>query len=249
MEIAESKKFAKFVSDNKDTVYSTLSRWVKLLPEADMEDIYHKSAMVLYEKIDNKILTTMEVKSQLNGIEMITQLPVLSEGADASLLKYFVEICKRQILKFVGKKKNIHKSKDALEKEGIRSMAEATGMSEADVTEMLAGYTGFMKSDYSIKEIELDGCISDGQWKEILEMCEETDNSRYQRILSLALDSLAQRCRKLLRSYYAQKTSWADIASLLGINGGANSAKVAASRCRKTLFQKCHVIEREYHER
>lgn len=247
MEITESKRFSQFVSKKKDIVYKKLSKLVQLLPEADMEDVYHESAMVLYEKIDNKILTEMAVKSQLNGIEMITQLPVLSEEADSSLLKYFVEICKRQILKFIGKKKNIQKSKDALLKEEISSIAINTGMSETAVTDMLAGYTGFMKPNNVTKEIELDDCISDGQWKEILAMCDETDNSMYQRILSQALDSLAQRCRELLRSYYAEKTSWANIAALLEINGGANSAKVAASRCRKTLFQKCHDMERKYY--
>ncbi len=100
--------------------------------------------------------------------------------------------------------------------------------------------------DARIKIIEMDDeAISNEQVLEILNVCSEEDNSIYREILYQALDTLAKRCRELLGSYYAHKTSWAEIASKLGIEGGADSAKSAASRCKKTLEKKCHEIERK----
>lgn len=102
------------------------------------------------------------------------------------------------------------------------------------------------RGDARIKIIEMDDeAISNEQVLEILNVCSEEDNSIYREILYQALDTLAKRCRELLGSYYAHKTSWAEIASKLGIEGGADSAKSAASRCKKTLEKKCHEIERK----
>ena len=102
------------------------------------------------------------------------------------------------------------------------------------------------KKHNRIKIIEMDDeSISNEQTLEILNVCSETDNSIYKEILSEGLSTLAKRCRELLGSYYAHKTNWSDIAAKLGIEGGADSAKSAASRCKKTLKERCLEIERK----
>lgn len=247
MEITDSKKFNKFISSSKDGALKILSqRFTIPLDEAEKEDVFQESAIALYEKIEAGNLTTLKCKIKKDGIVSEIALPVLDNEATPTLFSYFVEICYRQMLKSIERRFNTKGDAKKKYEDIIESMAGETGMSNEKIKEMLAGYSGIVDNDTRIKKIEMDDeAISNEQVLEILNVCSEEDNSIYKEIMYQALDMLAKRCRELLGSYYAHKTSWAEIALKLGIEGGADSAKSAASRCKKTLEKKCHEIERK----
>lgn len=246
MDITNSRKFNKFISDSKEGALKILSkRGLFSIDQAEKDDVFQEAAIILYEKIETGNLTTLNCKIKKDGLVSEIVLPVLDNEATPTLFSYFVEICYRQMLKSIEKRSNTKgDAKEKYEVE-IQSMADETGMSKEEVKKMLADYSGVERGT-RIKKIEMDDdAISNEQVLEILNVCTEEDNSIYKEIMYQALDTLAKRCRELLGSYYAHKTSWADIASKLGIEGGADSAKSAAFRCKKTLEKKCHEIERE----
>lgn len=247
MEITESIKFNKFISSSKEGALRILSkRFTVSLDEAEKEDVFQESAIALYEKIEAGNLTTLKCKIKKDGLVSEISLPVLDNEATPTLFSYFVEICYRQMLKSREKRFNTKGDAKKKDEEIIEKMVDETGMPKEKLKEMLAGYSGMMENGTRIRKIEMDDeAISNEQVLEILNVCSEEDNSIYREILYQALDTLAKRCRELIGSYYAHKTSWAEIASKLGIEGGADSAKSAANRCKKTLEKKCHEIERE----
>jgi RNA polymerase sigma factor (sigma-70 family) len=57
-----------------------------------------------------------------------------------------------------------------------------------------------------------------------------------------ALDSMAQRCRQLLRKYYLEGYSWSELAQLFDMKN-ADSAKSAANRCRRRFEEKYRELE------
>ncbi len=251
MELTASKKFNRFISEKRDDVCKILNKRLGYpLAKSKMDEIFQNSAIILYEKINSGNLKMLRCKVKIDGIDSEIELPVLADEANHTLLSYLVEICYRQTLKYNAKKHNNKGDLTKKYKENIKIMATESGMSESEFTDMLGGYSGFMNGESQFREIEMDGEISNEQYMEILNMCSEADNSIYKEIVSQALDALATRCRELLSSYYAHKRmTWSDIASRFGIQGGANSAKVSAGRCRERLTQRCHEIEREQYGR
>ena len=246
MEITESRKFNKFISDSRDSILYILKKRISPNIETYFYDIFQDSAIILYEKIESGNLTTLKCKnkSEEDG-ESYIEIPVLASAANKSLMSYLTEICYRQTLKYYSKKHNNSGDLNKKYKEQLQSQAKDAGMSVEEYVDVMGGYKGFMDADHQLKEIEMDGDISNEQYLEILNVCSEKENSIYQEIVSQALDTLATKCREILKGYYTDKrTSWHDIAHRFGIQGGANSVKVSAGRCRKRLTQKCHEIER-----
>ena len=246
MDITKSKKFNSFISQKRDDTFRILANQIKFsLSDDERSEIFQDSAIALYNKIDNGVLTKLKCKQESNGLKKEIELPVLADEATPTLLTYFVEICYRQALKL--KEKKYGEGSNALSsKKAKHVLMESYGVTkENDFAELTLNYSGYQKESTHKKYIEMDGKISNEQCSAILNICSESDNSIYREIVSQALETLAPRCRDLLNSYYSHKSNWSDIASKLGINGGANSAKSAASRCRKTLFERCHEIERK----
>lgn len=61
-----------------------------------------------------------------------------------------------------------------------------------------------------------------------------------------ALSKMPTKCQNLLRSYYFDELSWSVIADKFDIKGGADSAKVQASKCRKGFDEKNQELKRLY---
>lgn len=246
MDITKSKRFNSFISQKRDDAFRILTNRLNFsLSNDEKAEVFQDSAIALYKKIDSGILTKLKCKQESNGIKKEVEFSVLADEATPTLFTYFVEICYRQALKL--KEKKYGKGANSLSsKKAKHNLMESYGViKDNDFEELTLNYTGYQKENVHKKYIEMDGTISNDQCKAILNVCNETDNSIYREIISQALDTLASRCKDLLGSYYSHKTNWSDIAAKLGINGGADSAKSAASRCRKTLFERCHEIERK----
>ena len=64
-----------------------------------------------------------------------------------------------------------------------------------------------------------------------------------------ALSKMPTKCQYLLRSYYFDELSWSVIADKFDIKGGADSAKVQASKCRKGFDEKNQELKRLYNLR
>lgn len=64
-----------------------------------------------------------------------------------------------------------------------------------------------------------------------------------------ALSKMPTKCQNLLRSYYFDELSWSVIADKFDIKGGADSAKVQASKCRKCFDEKNQELKRLYNLR
>lgn len=64
-----------------------------------------------------------------------------------------------------------------------------------------------------------------------------------------ALSKMPTKCQNLLRSYYFDELSWSVIADKFDIKGGADSAKVQASKCRKGFDEKNQELKRLYNLR
>lgn len=245
MEITESRKFNKFISDCRDDVLRILKDRISPSIETGFQDIFQDSAIILYKKIESGNLTTLRCKVKSEDGYSYIETPVLANAANKSLMSYLTEICYRQTLKDYSKKHNNNGDLNKKYKERLQSLAQDAGMSVTEYVDVLGGYKGFMDAEHQFKEIEMDGEISNEQYLEILNVCSEKENSIYQEIVSQALDTLATKCREILKGYYTYKrTSWQAIADKFGIKGGANSVKVSAGRCRERLSQKCHEIER-----
>lgn len=248
MSLTKSRKFNQFISERRDEAYRILAkRYCSSFSDADIDDIFQKSAIVLYEKIDSGNLTKLKCRIKSDGVESVVERPVLADDAKTTLKCYFIEILHRQALKEWGKKNNNQSDTEKKREEKNLELAKEWGMSLSEFTEMLNGSTGHHKADVRIKKEEIDAEISDGKLEELSKACESADNSMYRDIMLQALETLPTRCRDLL-SYYSQKIRWADIAAKFGIEGGANSAKSSASQCRKTLSIRCHELERKYYE-
>ena len=65
-------------------------------------------------------------------------------------------------------------------------------------------------------------------------------------LVNSALNEMAEKCKQLLRSYYYEELSWMNIACLFSIKGGADSAKVQASKCRQRFEEKNKELKRLY---
>lgn len=61
-----------------------------------------------------------------------------------------------------------------------------------------------------------------------------------------ALSKMPTKCQNLLKSYYFDELSWSVIAEKYDIKGGADSAKVQASKCRKGFDEKNKELKRLY---
>lgn len=81
--------------------------------------------------------------------------------------------------------------------------------------------------------------ISISEVNEVLRLKEEEDYAvdEKKELVHRTLDTMTARCKDLLWSFYADELSWATIAGLFGLTS-ADSAKVAASRCRQTFKEK-----------
>lgn len=247
MEITNSKKFNKFISEKREDTFRILSSRIKFpMSKDEKSEVFQNSAIALYNKIDKGILTTLKCRQKHDGLIQDVELPVLADEATPTLLSYFAEICYRQALKLKEKKYGEGVNASSSKKARLFLMKSLGMAKDNDFADLTLNYTGYQKEESSKQYVEMDGSISNEQCMEILNMCSESDNSIYREIMSQALDTLATRCRELLGSYYAHKrTTWSEIASLFDIKGGASHAKVAAQRCRERLTEKCHEIERK----
>lgn len=61
-----------------------------------------------------------------------------------------------------------------------------------------------------------------------------------------ALRKMPTKCQNLLTSYYFEELSWSVIADKFDIKGGADSAKVQASKCRKGFDEKNQELKKLY---
>lgn len=88
-------------------------------------------------------------------------------------------------------------------------------------------------------EILQKNSVSLSEVNEVLRMQEEEDTAINEKkeLVHRAFGEMATRCKDLLWSFYADELSWATIACQYGLKD-ADSAKSAASRCRKTFKEK-----------
>ena len=96
--------------------------------------------------------------------------------------------------------------------------------------------------------IQQPNMISMNKVESILQVCQEEESvlNEKKQLVHDTLREMATRCRELLWSFYADELSWATIAKQCGLKN-ADSAKAAASKCRKTFKEKYNQLIMKNH--
>ena len=141
----------------------------------------------------------------------------------SSLYTYFLKICINQSLK------------------ALRSQGKTIGI----------------RLDGLSTEISQKSKISDKKLNEVIQLSPFSPESpkspdyvyemeEMKLLVKEALSKMPTKCQKLLKSYYFDELSWSVIADNFDIKGGADSAKVQASKCRKGFEEKNKELKRLY---
>ena len=96
------------------------------------------------------------------------------------------------------------------------------------------------------EELFQDGKVSISKIDQILQIGEENDSvlDEMKEMVNTALDRMADKCKKLLWSFYADELSWATIAGMFELKN-ADTAKSSASRCRQRFKEIFNEVKNE----
>ena len=96
------------------------------------------------------------------------------------------------------------------------------------------------------EEMFQDGKVSISKVNQILQIGEENDSALEEKkeMVNTAFERMAEKCRQLLWSFYADELSWGTIAGMFELKN-ADSAKSSASRCRQRFKEIYNEVKKE----
>ena len=249
MDISYSEKFTQFLLKHKDDIKRLYeyklnnSKLKDLLSDSDKDEVFQKSAIILWDKIDRKKLTTLKCGDR--------DYPVFDNNAVRPLLSFFIEIFYRQAYKYIERKYKGGTNHAQRIKKLIKIIAGDIGMKESDFMELIMGHTEYICPESNGYEIDLDGPVSIKQTNEILEACAEYETSDFTerkiKLVQTMLKEMTPQCRTLLWNHYAKGLSWSEVAGMLEKITTMNSVKISGRRCIKKYYEKYnHLISRIY---